>query len=109
MTELYLDNIDEDVAGAVDDKHEMVPPSEIVGPCRPMFNGSVLHHLNCLIEIQEQFAEVTAEEHEDDGTHECSHRGVPSLSTAHSVVGLCQSERKKDEKDWKGKTPFVIK
>ena len=71
----------------------MVPSSELVSPGRPIFDGSKLHHLNGLVEIEEQFAEVTAEEHENDGEHESNCGGVSSLSAAHSVVRSCQSGR----------------
>ena len=49
----YLHNIDENVTGPVNDKHEMVPSSELVGPGRPILDGSKLDHLNGLVKIEE--------------------------------------------------------
>ena len=41
----YLGHIDYDVTGGVDHQHEVVPPCEVVSPCRPMQEGSILEHL----------------------------------------------------------------
>ena len=42
----YLGHIDDDVAGGVDDQHEVVPPSQVVSPGGPAENFPILQHLN---------------------------------------------------------------
>ena len=41
----HLGHIDDDVAGGVDDEHEVVPAGEVVSPGRPVEESTVLNHL----------------------------------------------------------------
>ena len=41
----HLGHVDDDVAGRVNDQHEVVPPGEVVGPGGPVLDSPVLKHL----------------------------------------------------------------
>ena len=43
--EAHLSHVDDDVAGGVDDTHEVVPAGEVIHPDRPVEECSVLNHL----------------------------------------------------------------
>ena len=41
----HLGHVDDDVAGRVNDQHEVVQPGEVVGPGGPVLDSPVLKHL----------------------------------------------------------------
>ena len=47
----HLGHIDDDVAGGVDDQHEVVPPSKVVSPGGPVKNFPILKHLKIEVVI----------------------------------------------------------
>ena len=46
----YLCHINDNVAGAVDGQHEVVPPGELVSPGGPVVDGPILEHLDTIKE-----------------------------------------------------------
>ena len=54
----HLGHIDDDVAGGVDDEHEVVPAGEVISPGRPVEKFTVLNHLARNFQVGHDFVNV---------------------------------------------------
>lgn len=83
---VVLCNINNNIAGGVDHKHQVVPPGEVVSPARPVLDSPVLQHLNSFINIEAKSGGMTEEKDDDNGEEEGNHGGVSPVVVGDGIV-----------------------